>query len=206
MLPKIFAPSTNTQKRGARRARQNKTPLKVISMTQQEAFERSLATSGDSVSLRGKFLFTATLTATPTILFSISPINLGSRAVNLSGIFSRYRFKYLKFRFLTTSATTPGGVILGILDDVAATGEPPTTASGLLEYRSSALTFAGETVPVSFDWTPSDKEQWNFCAASTDNRFQIPATLYGATTAAGTAQIEVDFSITFKGALDSGSS
>jgi hypothetical protein len=188
------------------RGRQSKAPLTVVSMTQQEAFERSLANSGDSVSLRGKLLLSAALTTTPAVVLTLDPTSLGGRATNLASIFSRYRFKYLKFRFLTTSATVPGGVILGILDDVAATGEPPTSSAGLLEYRSSAVTFGGETVPVSFDWTPSDRNQWNFCQSSADNRFQIPAILYGATTAMGTALVEIDFSVTFKGALDSGAS
>jgi len=174
-------------------------------MTPQEAFVRSLATSSDAISLRGKFLGTATLVAsTPLLLLSLDPANLGGRAAALAGVFTRYRFKYLRVRFLTNAATIPGGVVMGILDDVAASGEPPTSVSGLLEYRCSATTFTGETVPVSFEWRPSDKQQWNFVDASADNRFQIPATLYAASTVAGAFSYEIDYSITYKGAYDSG--
>jgi hypothetical protein len=174
-------------------------------MTPQEAFERSLATTSDATNLRGKFLGTATLVAgTPLLLFSIDPQGLGVRPTALAGIYSRYRFKYLRVRFLTNAATIPAGVVMGVLDDVAASGEPPTTVSGLLAYRCSATTFSGETVPVSFEWRPSDVQQWNFTLASTDNRFQIPATLYAASLSAGSFQYEIDYSITFKGAYDDG--
>jgi hypothetical protein len=204
-------PSTNN-KRGARRARQNKTPIKVISMTQTEAFEANLSRSSDATVLRGKFLLNPTPTAVPSNILSLSPANvsMGGRLNQLALSFSRYRFKYLKFRFLTANvvpASFSGQVALGVVDDgVATTSDTPTTASGVMELRCSGTAFVNQTVPTTFEWSPADKEFWYYTTPDAiDARFLNSGLLFIASTSTGGApitDIEVDYCCVFKGAVD----
>jgi hypothetical protein len=180
----------------------------VISITPTQAFEQSLARTSDAVNLKGKFYLPANSTSTtPSSILIFGPSALGGRAAALSTIFSRYKFKYLRFKFMSSTATAaPASVSLGILDDALTTeGDFPTTLASLAEFRCSATKFSNETVPTEFMWTPADKSLWYYTeagASGSDQRLVNSGILIGASSSSCTSSIEIDYSLVFKGAID----
>jgi hypothetical protein len=182
-------------------------------MTPSQAFESTLALGSDAFPLRGKLLVSSsTLTTTPSSILELVPSSLGARSSALSLIYGRYRFKYLRFKFLPFAPAGTGvegpGAVLGILDDATtAEGDGPTSVSGVLEQRCSAICFSGQTIPVEFSWRPNDPSMWYYTASGasgSDNRLISCGVLYGAAAVgvSTAATIEIDFSIVFKGAID----
>jgi hypothetical protein len=175
-------------------------------MTQTEAFEKSLVTSTDSVNLKGKFyLPSSTLSVTPSSLLILGPSAMGGRAAAISTVFARYKFKYLRIKFMISSAT-PSPSAIGILDDAStAEGDFPTTLAGLAEFRASATKFSSETMPTTFTWQPVDRSLWYYTEAGSsgsDQRLVNSGVLMGAASTSSTVSIEIDYSLVFKGAID----
>jgi hypothetical protein len=177
-------------------------------MTQAEAFNATLSHSSDATTLRGKLFSTFSVSGTPSLLLSLAPPNFGVRSAALSLIFSRYRIKYLKFKFMTSNGTAGsiGTVALGIQDDVSLTGDVPTTMAGIAELRSSATSFLNQTIPTEFEWSPVDKKLWYYTNGGADTRLSIAGSLYGGASVAVSESlpVEIDFCIVFEGATDVG--
>jgi hypothetical protein len=176
-------------------------------MTQSEAFEANLARGNDAFVLRGKLLLNATVGTTPSIMVELFPSALGPRAAALAGVFSRYRFKEVLFKFLGSISSVPTLSTVGVLDDSLGTeGDAPVNATSVLELRSSASAFATQTMPSSFKWQPIDKTKWYYTfsgVTGSDARLANSGTLYGASgTASDNIQMEVDYTIVFSGAVD----
>jgi hypothetical protein len=182
--------------------------MPVVALSQTEAFERSLVRSSDAVALRGKLLFTGAAGTTPSVLFTLNGSSLGTRCAALAGIFSRYRFKYLRVRFLAATNVSGGAVAIGVLDDASGSeGQPPTTISNVLELRASGTTLTGQTVPTIFEWKPADPNLWYYTsvapASGSDIRLINSGTLYADATVTSTGiNVEIDYSIVYKGAVD----
>jgi len=199
-----------TRKRGGRRARQNKLSG-IVTMSQTEAFENSLANRGaDSASMRGKLLFTSTIGTSPSAVLALTPQAFGARAAAYATLFSSYRFKYLKIKFFGTQFTSYVTSAVGILDDATTTeGDAPTNINTILEQRCSASVFAGVTQPGLLSWSPVDGKKWFYTftgVSGSDQRLTTNGVMYAAAGSAGTSlTIEVDFSISFKGAIDTAS-
>jgi hypothetical protein len=191
-------------------------------MTQSEAFESRLST-GDSCNIRGKFIFTANLSvsaSSPTNIVTINSDTFGSRVAAISLQFARYHYKYIRFKFVGqavpagTLALTTGIVAMGVQDDATqAEGSGPTTVSALAEQRCSATCFINQTTPTQFIWKPNDPSMWYYTfagATASEPRLVDQGVLYGGliqainnATSASLA-VECDYSITFKGAIDTG--
>lgn len=198
----------NQSKRGVRRARQNKSPINVISMTRQEAYERNLSTHSDSSVLRGKYTVNMGLTTIPSLVAIINPSAFGARATAYAGVFARYRIKELNIKFMPNSTSTAAITAVGILDDTSLSGDVPTTYQGITELRCSATQFEGVTVPAAFSFQPLDRKKWYYTTVETsgnDVRLSAVGELYAASTAAVSCAFEIDFSIVFSGASDVGS-
>jgi hypothetical protein len=179
-------------------------------MTPSMKFEQKLSRSSDATVLRGKFLATATIGATPSISLVLNPNNFGPRAAALAAIFTRFRFKSIGFKFICTSGTfvSSDGAI-GVLDDSSGTeGDAPTTINSVLEMRCSALNLTAETVPTEFRWEPVDKTLWYATypgATGSDARLVNAGVVYQSATATGVIMsIEMDYELVFKGATDIG--
>jgi len=201
MIPK------SNNKRGVRRARQNKSPLEVVSMTQTEAFEKSLSNrTADSTNVRGKFMVTFSATSTPAPIIAMNPVSLGGRANTLNSLFSQFRFKYIRIKYLSVASGVFINSVISLLDDASiAEGDAPTTLAAMLEQRCSSSQLAGTTIPTFLDWSPTDPKKWFYTFAGSsgsDLRLTVPAILYGATSAAGSINLEIDYSVSFKGAVD----
>jgi hypothetical protein len=196
-----------TKRRSKASRGKNQTPKPVVCYTPQEAFEKNLAKSGDSSVIDGKVVGSFTLTGGTigTVLF-LQPANFGSRAAAYAGIFSNWRIKMMRVRFLgAATASVISTTSMGILDDVGVTGEPPTSVSGVAELRCSATSFSGESVPVNFEYTQVDKTQWFRTVAGTDQRWVTPGILYAASPVSGSVAYEIDFRLVFQGAYTTGS-
>jgi hypothetical protein len=177
-------------------------------MTPSQAFENSLARSSDSFCLRGKLLQTYSSAATAIAVLNLTPSQLGVRAAALSGVFSRYRIKSLRIKFLPGAAVP---VALGVYDEGGTTeGGAPTTQAGVLELRCSGSSLGDQTVPTEFMWKPADARLWYFTfggSTGSDTRLVNSGVLYyGTSGTSTTVNVEIDYSIVYKGAVDIGSS
>jgi hypothetical protein len=205
-------PRSNRSRRNGRRGSQrgsSRTPMVI--QTPSEAFAERMS-RGDAVNVVTKHLaFNQSVSGTPTALFNVTPTgnSLGTRLGSFCGLYSRYRFKSVRIRYLdnnTNTSTTAQFLVCGILDDTTASGTVPTTVDDVMNLRCSAVAFGDQTVPTEFTWRPLDSEKWYYTSpesTTSDSRFEYPAAFYvvGSTTA--TATIEIDVSIVFKGAADS---
>jgi hypothetical protein len=181
-------------------------------MTPTEAFEAGRARNTDTTVLRGVLLSNVGAGTTPSALIVFNPssaANFGTRAAALSAVFSRYRFKSIRVRFLgTTTATgTQAFQSLGVQDDVSITSQNPTTASGVAELRCSGVTLGDQTVPTEFIWTPVDKNLWYYTTNDlTEARLSTSGILWGASSGtSGSISLQLDYTIVFQGAIDTGS-
>jgi len=178
-------------------------------MTPSQAFEKSLSKNLDSTVVRGKLVFSLVTPTTPAVILTFSPTNFGARASAFAGIFSRYRFKYVRVKALAILSST-ALIALGIQDDVAAaTGETPTTVGGVTELRCSATIFSGQSTPTELSWEPVDKHLWYYTATtvSGDPRLDVSAVMWAAGfSATAGLDIEVDYCLVFQGATDPGAS
>jgi hypothetical protein len=179
-------------------------------MTQTEAFEAKLSRSMDATPLRGKAFLLPGIGATPATILSLTPLatGFGARVNAMAGIFTRYRFKYLKIKFLGSNPTGGGAssfISLGVVDDT--TGIPtdfPTTLDGVAQLRCSGTVMGVQTIPTQFEWSPVDKRRWFYTQSDgTDTRFSNS----GALVLSGLASnyqvaVELDYCIVFEGAAD----
>jgi hypothetical protein len=179
-------------------------------MTSTEAFEAKLSRGSDSTVLRGKLVVVANAPVVPTAVLALNPASLGVRCVAAATIFSRYRFKYIRFKFLTGTSSATGitnYACVGVQDDIGLTANTPTGAAGVLELRCSGSSFNNQTVPTQFEWTPVDKNLWYYTTNDlTDARLSTSGILYsaGLNAATSTMDMEIDYCIVFQGATDIG--
>jgi len=205
-------PRPNT-KRGARRARQNKTPLNVISMTQSEAFEASLARGGsDSCCIRGKFVGQiSSLVSSPTPLLNINPLAFGARFASVASCFALYRIKEIIVKFVALGNVNYAA--LAFLDDATGTeGDQPPNFQAMLELRCSGSSFPGDTSATYFKYVPADAKKWYQVyagASGSDPRNVNSAVLFGSAginSSTTSIYYELDISVAYKGAVDGGAS
>ena len=131
-------------------------------MTPTEAFNANLSQQSDSIVVRGKLFYRQSTTTTPSNLLSLYPDSqeFGSRIEAFQNIYSRFRLKSLKVKFMSGLNESTA---LGILDDGAPiTGQVPTTYSAVAEMRCSGSKLFQVTVPVEFEWKPLDPKKWYY--------------------------------------------
>jgi len=182
-------------------------------MTQSEAFEANLASSGgDSCVIRSKLLVTANLTATPVVVLNVTPQFLGARQASVGAVFSNYRIKQIVVKFMAPvgqSGTTANPVTLGFVDDYSGEGDAPGNTLAIAELRCSSTCFSGVTTPQYFTYEPVDKRLWYKTyagATGSEPRLTTPASLYGGVTGStAVVQFEIDATLVYKGAVDIGS-
>jgi hypothetical protein len=124
----------------------------------------------------------------------------------LGSLFVRYRFNYIIFRCMFVGTNTNQYGAFGVLDDFTGEGDAPTTVGGVLEMRCSKLLYAANTTPDEIQWKPPARDWlYTFSGASgSDQRLVAPAVAYVTSTGTATFNVEVLYSITFKGAIDVG--
>jgi hypothetical protein len=174
-------------------------------MTQSEAFERQVVRSSDATALRGKLVTSFAAGVTPSQFLLLNPNNLGARAAAMAGIFSHYRFKYLKVKY--TSGTS-SYTALGVYDEGSfGEGQAPVNVSDVAELRASGSYFPTQSVPTYFEWIPADPKFWFYCnpgASGSDPRLTSSGVMISASAAGSQGTyVEIDFSLVFKGAVDS---
>jgi len=163
VIPALSTPN-RTNKRGARRARQNKTP------------------GSDAIRLTGRQSLVPIQTANLTgpAQFVLDPSAFGDRVASVAGNFTRYRIKSLRFQYRPLVGTTEGGLITyGVLDDVVGYTTAPTSRDQILNLRRATETSYYKNSALS--WRPLDASKWYYVAGSTTSsgdRFEIPGTLY----------------------------
>jgi hypothetical protein len=113
--------------------------------------------------------------------------------------------------FKFNNVATAAYVGLGILDDYSGEGDAPANLSGVVNMRCSATSMPGTIDPTYIYYTPLDKSKWYYCnstSSTSDPRFNIPASLYGATNTSAATQVfvELDYTLVFAGAEGQGTS
>jgi len=160
--------------------------------------------SGDSVGLTGKIFFVGTLSA--SVVTNIGPFNptfFGARAAAFGTFFANWRVKKLMIKAWVNS--TLAAVPLGILDDSSgAEGDAPTTNEGIMQLRSSMVVLPPTGPAVVLEYSPVDKRKWYYTfagATGSDPRLYEPGTMFGGLSSTPIT-IQIDFSLSFKGAVD----
>jgi hypothetical protein len=184
----------------------------VIVVNPADKFSDDLGMNADSCVIRGKYLTSVSATAGGGVVtfLALNPTALGGRASAIAGVFANYRFKTCVFRLFggSTVSSTLNLVTFGILDDSSgAEGDGPTTYQGVAELRTSCVVPLSQGVFTRI-WKPADPKMWykTYAGASgSDPRLVYPGEVYiGYPSFTGTeiVDIEVDYSIAFKGAVD----
>jgi hypothetical protein len=163
----------------------------------------------DRTTIKSKLLFpNVSLSNGVNSILTIDPNNLGTRPAALAAIFSQYHINFIRVKFITTATSSVNTTALGFLDDAStAEGDAPTTVSGVLEFRCSGVSLAGETIPTEFMYTQKASSFWlkTYSGASgSDPRLSIAAILFAGSAGSSVLNYELDFSITFQGAVDVG--
>jgi hypothetical protein len=186
--------------------------MEVVVVDPIEKFANTLGIHQDSTCLRGKLLVSVNAsTLTPVNVLTLSPSFLGLRASSMSSIFTDFRFKKLVMKYNYGAATGLNAVgVFGILDDASgAEGDAPTSAAGLLEYRTSAINYNNQA-PTVVEWRPTNTKLWYKCsggASGSDPRLVNSGVMFVCNQAStiSTHFVEIDYSIVFKGAQDTAS-
>lgn len=169
-------------------------------MTPTEAFNANLSQHSDSSVVRGKLSFTLPTTATPGLLINLYPNgpDFGQRVEAYQNIFTRYRFKSLKFKFLS-----PVSSAVGVQDDVTISGLAPTTTTGIAELRCSGTSLGGQTIPTEFEWKPLDPKRWFYTqTTASEPRTSYTGIVYVGSGSASTVSVEIDYVLVFSGATN----
>jgi hypothetical protein len=204
--------SPSSSKRAVnRRARQNKSSGRtVVAISRSEQFSERMARS-DRTTLKSKLLFAnISLSTGVTSLLAIDPNNLGTRPAALAAIYSQYHINFIRIKFINinNAGTFTNTTVLGFLDDASgAEGDAPTTTAGVLELRCSGISMVGEQIPTEFMYTQKASSFWlkTFSGASgSDPRLSVAAILFAGSVGSSVLTYELDFSITFQGAVDVG--
>jgi hypothetical protein len=200
--------------RGARRVRQNKSSGNVTVRTPSQAFEKKLSTASDRSRLMGKTILT--IAGNTPSGFNVNPSYLGTRPAAYAGLYARWRINRLIFKVVSTSGTTTGSALIGILDDTTTAADVPTTFTGVLALRCSS-SFCVTSTPIytyspistsnELEWRPlRSSPKWFYTTlegSSSDPRLEVPCSVWTASsTGAVSSQVEIDYDISYEGAVD----
>jgi hypothetical protein len=171
-------------------------------MTPSEAFAKQMSRN-DRTTLTGKVALFPTLTTTPGVVLTVSPLNLSSRTAALAAIFAEYHINFIRVKFIGSNS---GVQTLGFLDDATtAEGDAPVNYGGVLQLRCSSSSFPNSTIPAEFTYTQKASSFWlkTYAGATgSEPRLSIAALCYGAASGTSGTAVEFDFSVTFQGAVD----
>jgi len=206
---------SRTNKRGDRRARQNKnsgSARATIALSQSDMRERQLASRSDRVSIRGKAFFTsADLTA--ATYNPLNPAFFGDRVLKHAALYARWRIIKLVLQNGPTNVTSSTATFqaYGIVDDYTAEGGSvplPTSIAEVVELRC-ARTNLSSVNPSEIEWKPLDPSKLYYsqsgaAATPADPRFAIPGTLVVISNNATAPSLSfvVYYTIEFEGAFD----
>lgn len=180
----------------------------VTVQTVVESIERGRERQNDCAPLRGQLELQVTGTGGVQQLLALNPASMGVRSQNFQVVFTKYRFNEVVISFCPGSSTGTSGICyLGFLDDSPAEGDQPVSGPGVMELRCSAVNFAGQTVPSLCRWKPNDRIwRYNYGGMGTvDARLVNAGTVYVYIPSGIVVNFFVQYSMTFKGATDTGS-
>lgn len=192
-------------KRGGKGQARGLAGSRVVAIEDRSAmFTDRMASSSDAVHFVGRELFSVTLSSTVTSILAVDP-SLGDRANMLAGIYTKYRFKSVLFRYFASQITGSGQVCMGVLDDGStAEGDSPSSLTGVYQLRVSSINYDGQTTPTEMLWKPND-QSWRYTFAGmsgSDPRLYFSAILFGVSTVTTAVTVEVMYDLVFKGATD----
>lgn len=143
---------------------------------------------------------------------NLNPSIFGARPAAYASIFARWKINRLIIRPLNLSfeSTSPTTVAFaGVLDDSITSSDVPTAPVGVLDLRCS-VSIPAQYVSDSvneFEWRPlRGPTQWFYTTlegSSSDPRLEVPGSLWFASnTTASVATFQVDYDISYEGAVD----
>jgi len=183
-----------------------------------DKFNDLLGMHSDSCNVRGKFLTSVTLASGGggvQNLLALGPSQLGGRTTVLASTFALYRFKSLVFRIFAGAIPPNGGVYVpatnivtfGVLDDSSgAEGDAPPSYQSVAELRTSSVVPCNQA-PYVREWRQADPKAWYHTfsgSTGSDPRLVYPGVVFLGVPGQGAVvvDVEVDYSIVFKGAVD----
>lgn len=199
------------KKHGGGKSRKGGKTREVVVVDPANKFNDALGMQGDSASLRGRELLTVALAnnATVTAVVALAAQNLGGRCASLASVYSRYRFKEIIFRVFASglASNNQNLITFGVMDDASGgEGDAPTSLYGVAQLRTAMVIPAAVQTPQVRTWKPADSKAWYYTYAGPFDPRLVYAGLVYIGGAATTVDIEIDFTISFKGAIDTGTS
>jgi hypothetical protein len=112
------------------------------------------------------------------VTVELDPLSLTGRLAAVAGAFNRWRFKWIKFHFISRlSSDFIGLVTMGVSDDVNTAA--PSTRDNVLNFRTSKEVDCWKDMTMI--WTPVDPSKWYYLrleASNSDDRLVRPAVFY----------------------------
>lgn len=137
----------------------------------------------------------------------LSPVNFGSRALNLATLYMRYRIVKCILSVLPYKTVTTGGsIVMGVSDDNSSEGgtvSDPANQFEILNFRTS--TTVGANTGGEIVYKPLDPEKWYYISGGAgtsgpaDGRLIYPGTFFVYTDASAGSIISVRAVIEFAG-------
>jgi hypothetical protein len=171
----------------------------------------------DNIILKGQEILTvirsnATSTNLPfngtTTYLGLKPYTFGDRVTAVANVYTRYRYRSLRFEYKThVGSTTVGALALGVADDSNNTdiaGNIGGIYDPVVNLRCSGDNALWKN--FTFMWTPLDKSKWYYTDTSgTDPRFDTQACILAAFDVNRTdnlllGEIRVHYVVEFMGA------
>jgi len=175
-----------------------------------------LSMKSDRVRLTGRTIATftsgvsggvASVNATQTLF--------GNRAVQFGFLYTRWKINRMIFKLLNVNAGASTGVsALGVLDDDNNSSDVPTSLLGIAQLRCASTYPTSDSNTVTprfpdFEWQPPrGPTKWFYTqlqgSGTSDSRLEIPCSIWFACnqTTAVTFSIELNFDISYEGAVD----
>jgi len=174
-------PTSKTNQRGDRRARQNKNSGRggltaLVSTLKTQLVGRQIIST----------VSTGAGGAIALVTLPLDPVALSDRSGLVAKAFERYKIVQMSFKWRSLCPSTfAGRVVMGVHDDATASAAPASNDS-VLNLRNSRE--ADVWKDFSVDYVPIDREKWYYVNTDpiNDPRFLTQGTLYIVNTVAVT--------------------
>lgn len=139
--------------------------------------------------------------------YTIDPTVIGNRVSAVAGIFTRWRIRRLRVKYVPqVGSTTAGAMAMGFLDDVGTSAEGTGVAnySETINLRQSNSSAIWQVSTINY--RPQDPDKWYYTTGDgSDPRFEIPCCIvsYGSGLSNSTTygNFVIQYILEFKGAV-----
>jgi hypothetical protein len=128
----------------------------------------------------------------------------GARVNGLAQYYSKFKFKKVVVRWMSYDGDNTNSTVLGIKDDISISGDDPTTAIQISQFRCSSTDHVTNSEPMIMEYIPQSRD-WFYVGlseGSANTRFTSAGALFGGKTSSGAPSIisaEVFYTLVLSG-------